>query len=60
VELCDVLHERDVWVQDTAPHSVRMVTHWNVDRTAVEKALVELRTVVKDRCASRKEKMPQS
>jgi len=47
VELCDALHERDVWAQDTAPYSVRMVTHWNVDRAGVEKALVELAAVVK-------------
>jgi threonine aldolase len=46
VELCDALHERDVWAQDTALHSVRMVTHWNVDRAGVERALQELNGVV--------------
>ena len=45
VELCDALHERGVWAQDTAPYSVRVVTHWNVDRVGVEKTLVELKTV---------------
>ncbi len=45
VELCDALHFKGVWAQDTAPYSVRMVTHWNVDRAGIEKALVELRTV---------------
>lgn len=46
VELCDALHARDVWAQDTAIHSVRMVTHWNVDRAGMDRALTELRTVV--------------
>ena len=46
VQLCDALHERGVWAQDTAPYSVRMVTHWNVDRAGVERALRELREVV--------------
>jgi len=46
VELCDALHERDIWAQDTAFHSVRMVTHWNVDRAAMDRALTELRIVV--------------
>ena len=46
VELCDALHARGVWAQDTAPYSVRMVTHWNVDRAGVESALEELRAVV--------------
>ena len=46
VELCDALHERGVWAQDTALYSVRMVTHWNVDRGAIDRALTELRAVV--------------
>jgi threonine aldolase len=46
VELCDALHARDVWAQDTAIHSVRMVTHWNVDRAGIDRALTELRAVV--------------
>jgi threonine aldolase len=45
VELCDALHDRGVWAQDTALYSVRMVTHWNVDRAGIEKALVELQSV---------------
>ncbi len=45
VELCDALHARGVWAQDTAIHSVRMVTHWNVSREEIERALVELKTV---------------
>ena len=45
VEICDALHEKGVWAQDTAFHSVRMVTHWNVNREGIERALVELRAV---------------
>jgi len=45
VELCDALHTRGVWAQDTALHLVRMVTHWNVSREDVEKALTELKAV---------------
>ena len=46
VQICDALHERGVWAQDTAKYSVRLVTHWNVDRGGVERALLELREVV--------------
>jgi threonine aldolase len=46
VEFCDALYERGVWAQDTAPYLVRMVTHWNVDRAGIERALVELKSVV--------------
>ncbi|HEY1483608.1 MAG TPA: GntG family PLP-dependent aldolase [Candidatus Acidoferrum sp.] len=49
VELCDALHTRDIWAQDTAPYSVRMVTHWNVNRDGVERALTELKAVVERR-----------
>jgi len=45
VELCNALHARGVWAQDTAIHSVRMVTHWNVSREGIERALVELKAV---------------
>jgi threonine aldolase len=45
VEFCDALHPRGVWAQDTAINSVRMVTHWNVSRDGIEKALVELKSV---------------
>ena len=46
VELCDALHAKGVLAQDTALHSVRMVTHWNVDRAGMDRALAELRGVV--------------
>jgi threonine aldolase len=45
VEFCDALHAKGVWAQDTAINSVRMVTHWNVSREGIEKALVELKAV---------------
>src|SRR5208337_1616490 len=45
VELCDALHAKGVWAQDTALYSVRLVTHWNVDRAGIERALVELQSV---------------
>lgn len=47
VELCDALHPRGVWAQDTAPYSVRVVTHCDVDRAGIEKALVVLKEVVR-------------
>jgi threonine aldolase len=46
VELSDALHAKGVWVQDTALYSVRMVTHWNVDRAGIDRALAELRAVL--------------
>ena len=46
VEFCDALHPTGVWAQDTAINSVRMVTHWNVSRADIEKALVELKALV--------------
>jgi threonine aldolase len=45
VELCDALHARGVWAQDTSLYSVRMVTHWNVKRAGVDRALSELQSV---------------
>jgi threonine aldolase len=49
VELCDALHARGIWAQDTGFYSVRMVTHWNVDRAGIDRTLVELDCVVKKR-----------
>lgn len=46
VEFCDALHEQGVWAQDTAPYLVRLVTHWNVNREAIERALIEIQAVV--------------
>ena len=46
VEICDALHAKGVWAQDTAPYSVRMVTHWNVDSAGIDRAVSELASVV--------------
>jgi threonine aldolase len=46
VELCDALHAHNIWALDVAPYSVRFVTHCDVDREGIEKALVVLRDVV--------------
>jgi threonine aldolase len=46
VEICDALHAKGVWAQDTALYSVRMVTHWNVNRAGIDRALDELRALV--------------
>jgi len=46
VELCDALHPHGVWAQDTALHSVRLVTHCDVDRAGIERALVVLKEIV--------------
>lgn len=45
VELCDELMEQGIWAQDTARYSVRFVTHCDVDRAGIERALVVLREV---------------
>lgn len=45
-ELCDVLHPYGVWAQDTGLHSVRLVTHCDVHRGGIERALVVLQDVV--------------
>ena len=37
--------EGNVWAQDTALDSVRMVTHCDVDRAGIDRALVELRAL---------------
>jgi len=49
VQLCDTLHAKGIWAQDTAPYSVRMVTHWNVDRHGIDRALAALRSAVTGR-----------
>src|SRR3984893_8920778 len=46
VELCDALHPHGVWAQDTALHLVRVVTHCDVDRAGVERAIGVLQEVV--------------
>jgi threonine aldolase len=39
VEFCDELYARGIWAQDTALHAVRFVTHCDVDRAGIERAL---------------------
>jgi threonine aldolase len=46
VELCDLLREKEIWALDTAAHSVRFVTHCDVDRAGCERALAALREIV--------------
>jgi threonine aldolase len=45
-EISEELHKRNIWVLDTEPYAVRMVTHCDVDRAGIDKALVALREVV--------------
>jgi threonine aldolase len=45
VEVCDAMHERGVWAQDTAPHLIRFVTHCDVNREGIERALKVLQEV---------------
>ncbi|HTQ97593.1 MAG TPA: GntG family PLP-dependent aldolase [Candidatus Acidoferrum sp.] len=45
VEFCDALHPSGVWAQDTALYSVRLVTHWNVDRAGIDRAVREIRAL---------------
>jgi threonine aldolase len=42
VELCEALYRRGIWAQDTATYSVRLVTHVDVNREGIERALVVL------------------
>jgi threonine aldolase len=45
VELCEALQKRGIWALDTAPYSVRFVTHCDVDRAGIERAIVVLQEV---------------
>ena len=46
VQLCEALKPHGIWALDTAPYSVRFVTHCDVDAAGIERALVVLREVV--------------
>lgn len=46
VELCEALSLRGVWAQDTALYSVRFVTHCDLNREGIERALGVLQEVV--------------
>jgi threonine aldolase len=45
VEFCEELYRQGIWAQDTALHSVRFVTHCDVDRAGIERALPIIRQV---------------
>jgi threonine aldolase len=49
VEFCDALYPTGIWVQDTALYSVRLVTHWNIDRAGADRALSEIRSLAQKR-----------
>ena len=46
VELCNVVKPHGIWALDTAPYSVRFVTHCDVDTRACERALSVLGDVL--------------
>jgi len=46
VQLCDALKPHGVWALDTAPYSVRFVTHCDVGAQGIERALEVLRALV--------------
>jgi threonine aldolase len=46
VELCDALAVHGILAQDTALHSVRFVTHCDVERAGIDRAISVLREVV--------------
>jgi threonine aldolase len=46
VQLCEALKPHGIWALDTAPYSVRFVTHCDVATDGIERALQVLRTVV--------------
>jgi threonine aldolase len=45
VEFCEELYAQGVWAQDTALHSVRFVTHCDVSRADIERAVPIIREV---------------
>ena len=46
VELCEALSLRGIWAQETALYSVRLVTHCDVNREGIERALNVLQELV--------------
>jgi len=46
VQLCESLKPHGIWALDTAPYSVRFVTHCDVDAAGIDRALQVLREVV--------------
>ncbi len=52
VEFCEQLYPHGIWAQDTALHSVRFVTHCDVNRAGIERALGVIRQVAAEANAS--------
>ena len=46
VQLCDALKSHSIWALDTAPYSVRFVTHCDVDAKGCDRAIQVLRDVI--------------
>ena len=46
VQFCDALKPHGIWALDTAPYSVRFVTHCDVDPQGIERALHVVRQLV--------------
>ena len=46
VQLCDAMKTHGIWALDTAPYSVRFVTHCDVDEQDIDRALKVLASVV--------------
>ena len=46
VQFCDALKPHSIWALDTAPYSVRFVTHCDVDAADIERALQVIRQLV--------------
>jgi threonine aldolase len=46
VQFCDALKPHGIWALDTAPYSVRFVTHCDVDAQGIERALKVVRQLV--------------
>lgn len=45
-ELCAALQKECIWALDTEPYAVRMVTHCDVDRAGIDRALSVLRQIL--------------
>jgi threonine aldolase len=45
-ELCDALYKEGIWALATEPYAIRMVTHCDVDRAGIDRALTTLRRML--------------
>jgi threonine aldolase len=46
IEICQALRKHGIWALDTAPFSVRFVTHCDVDRDGIERTLAVLKMIL--------------